>query len=107
MASLRISDLPHVQEVTLEDYLLINSGNTITSIIAAEDYAKNIITIIENEGLFPEGDIDGGNIVPIVYEIIDGGGVGTDGAPIGVVLNGGTPLNAGYGPSADGGLVTA
>ena len=107
MASLRISDLPHVQEVTLEDYLLINSGNTITSIIAAEDYAKNIITIIENEGLFPENDIDGGNIVPIVYEIIDGGGVGTDGAPVGVAFNGGGPLDPGYGPSADGGFVTA
>ena len=107
MAQLRISDLPHVQDVTLEDYLLINSGNTITSIIAAQDYAKNIINIIENEGLFPDNDIDGGNIVPIVYEIIDGGTPTSPGAPIGVVLNGGTPVDPGYGPSVDGGFVTA
>ena len=105
MASLRISDLPHVTEVTIDDYLMINSGNKVTSIISTDSYSKEIIKRIEEDGLFPDNDIDGGTITPIQYEIIDGGTPTAPGAPVGVVLNGGTPVDAGYGPSADGGNV--
>ena len=107
MAQLRISDLPTVTTVGLEDYLLLNKGNTITSTIAVSNYSQSIIELIEQNGLLPENDVDGGNIVPPVYDIIDGGTPTTPGAPIGVVLNGGTPIDAGFGPSADGGFVTA
>ena len=106
MAQLRISDLPKVTTVGLEDYLLINSGNTITSTIAVANYSQTIIDLIEENGLLPETDVDGGTILPPVYEIIDGGTPTTPGAPVGVVLNGGTPVNAGYGPSADGGTIS-
>ena len=106
MAQLRISDLPKVTDVGLEDYLLINSGNTITSTIAVANYSQSIIKLIEENGLLPENDIDGGTILPPVYEIIDGGTPTTPGAPVGVVLNGGTPVSAGYGPSADGGTIS-
>ena len=107
MAQLRISDLPKVTTVGLEDYLLINSGNTITSTIAVTNYSQSIIELIEQNGLLPENDVDGGNIVAPIYEIIDGGTPTTPGAPVGVVFNGGTPVDPGYGPSADGGYVTA
>jgi len=106
MAQLRISDLPKVTDVGLEDYLLINSGNTITSTIAVANYSQSVIKLIEENGLLPENDIDGGTITPIVYEIIDGGTPTTPGAPVGVVLNGGTPVSAGYGPSVDGGTIS-
>lgn len=105
MAQLRISDLPKVTTVGLEDYLLINSGNTITSTIAVANYSQSIIELIEENGLLPENDIDGGTITPIVYDIIDGGTPTAPGAPVGVVLNGGTPVDPGFGPSADGGIV--
>ena len=105
MAQLRISDLPTVTTVGLEDYLLINSGNTITSTIAVSNYSQAIIELIEQNGLLPENDIDGGTITPIVYDIIDGGTPTTPGAPVGVILNGGTPVDPGFGPSADGGIV--
>lgn len=105
MAQLRISDLPKVTTVGLEDYLLINSGNTITSTIAVANYSQSIIELIEENGLLPENDIDGGTITPIVYDIIDGGTPTTPGAPVGVILNGGTPVDPGFGPSADGGIV--
>jgi len=105
MAQLRISDLPKVTSVGLEDYLLINSGNTITSTIAVANYSQSIIELIEENGLLPENDIDGGTITPIVYDIIDGGTPTTPGAPVGVILNGGTPVDPGFGPSADGGIV--
>ena len=105
MAQLRISDLPKVTTVGLEDYLLINSGNTITSTIAVANYSQSIIELIEENGLLPENDIDGGTITPIVYDIIDGGTPTTPGAPVGVILNGGTPVDPGFGPSADGGFV--
>ena len=105
MAQLRISDLPQVTTVGLEDYLLINSGNTITSTIAVSNYSQTIIDLIEQNGLLPESDVDGGNIIAPNYEIIDGGTPTTPGAPVGVVLNGGTPVDPGYGPSADGGIV--
>ena len=105
MAQLRISDLPTVTTVGLEDYLLINSGNTITSTIAVANYSQAIIDLIEENGLLPENDIDGGTITPIVYDIIDGGTPTTPGAPVGVIFNGGTPVDPGFGPSADGGIV--
>ena len=105
MAQLRISDLPVVQDVGLEDYLLINKGNTITSSIAVSNYSQSIIDLIEENGLLPENDIDGGTITPIVYDIIDGGTPTAPGAPVGVILNGGTPVDPGFGPSADGGIV--
>ena len=107
MAQLRISDLPTVTTVGLEDYLLLNKGNSITSTIAVSNYSQSIIELIEQNGLLPENDVDGGNVVPPVYDIIDGGTPTAPGAPVGVVFNGGTPANAGYGPSADGGYVTA
>ena len=106
MTQKRISDLPKVTEITLEDYLMINSGNKVTSIISANNYTKEIIRKIEEDGLFPIGDIDGGTITPIVYDVIDGGTPTTPGAPVGVVLNGGTTVDAGYGPSADGGVIS-
>ena len=105
MAQLRISDLPVVQEVSIDDYLLINKGNTITSSIAVSNYSQSIIDLIEDNGLLPENDIDGGTILPPVYDIIDGGTPTAPGAPVGVVLNGGTPVDPGFGPSADGGFV--
>jgi len=104
--SLRISDLPKVTEVTLEDYLMINSGNKVTSIISADTYSKEIIKKIEEDGLFPINDIDGGVITPIVYDIIDGGTPTVAGAPVGVIFNGGTPVDPGFGPSADGGVIS-
>ncbi len=105
MAQKRISDLPTVTTVGLDDYLLLNKGNTITSAIAVSNYSQSIIDLIEENGLLPENDIDGGTITPIVYEIIDGGTPTAAGAPVGVVLNGGTPVSPGFGPSADGGIV--
>ena len=106
MAQLRISDLPTVTTVGLEDYLLINSGNTITSTIAVSNYSQAIIELIEQNGLLPENDIDGGTILPPVYDIIDGGTPTTPGAPVGVILNGGTPVDPGFGPDADGGIIS-
>ena len=106
MAQLRISDLPKVTDVGLEDYLLINSGNTITSTIAVANYSQTIIKLIEENGLLPENDIDGGTITPIVYEIIDGGTPTAPGAPVGVIFNGGTPVDPGFGPSANGGTIS-
>ena len=104
--SLRISDLPKVTEVTLEDYLMINSGNTVTSIISTETYSQQIIKKIEEDGLLPHVNVDGGVILPPVYEIIDGGTPTKAGAPVGVVFNGGTPVSPGFGPSADGGTIS-
>ena len=98
MAQLRISDLPTVTTVGLEDYLLLNKGNTITSTIAVSNYSQSIIELIEQNGLLPENDVDGGDVVPPQYEIINGGTPTAPGAPVGVVLNGGTPVDAGYGP---------
>ena len=107
MAQLRISDLPTVTTVGLEDYLLLNKGNTITSTIAVSNYSQSIIELIEQNGLLPDNDVDGGNIIVPIYDIIDGGTPTAPGAPVGVVFNGGTPADPGYGPSADGGFVTA
>jgi len=107
MAQLRISDLPTVTTVGLEDYLLLNKGNTITSTIAVSNYSQSIIELIEQNGLLPENDVDGGNIIVPIYDIIDGGTPTAPGAPVGVIFNGGTPVDPGYGPSADGGFVTA
>ena len=106
MAQLRISDLPSVTTVGLNDYLLINQGNTITSTIAVSNYSQSIIELIEQNGLLPENDIDGGDIVAPIFEIIDGGTPTADGAPLATVLNGGTPADPGYGPSADGGTIS-
>ena len=106
MAQLRISDLPAVTTVGLNDYLLINQGNTITSTIAVSNYSQSIIELIEQNGLLPENDIDGGDIVAPIFEIIDGGTPTRDGAPLATVLNGGTPADPGYGPSADGGTIS-
>ena len=106
MAQLRISDLPTVTTVGLEDYLLLNKGNTITSTIAVSNYSQSIIELIEQNGLLPENDIDGGDIVAPIFEIIDGGTPTADGAPLATVLNGGTPADPGYGPSADGGTIS-
>ena len=106
MAQKRISDLPTVTTVGLEDYLLLNKGNSITSTIAVSNYSQSIIDLIEENGLLPENDVDGGTITPIVYDIIDGGTPTAPGAPVGVVLNGGTPVDPGYGPSADGGTIS-
>ena len=106
MAQLRISDLPSVTTVGLNDYLLINQGNTITSTIAVSNYSQSIIELIEQNGLLPENDIDGGDIVAPNFEIIDGGTPTADGAPLATILNGGTPVSAGYGPSADGGIIS-
>lgn len=106
MAQLRISDLPQVTEVNLNDYLMINSGNVVTSIISADSYTKQIIQIIIDDGLIPDVNVDGGNVVPPIFTIIDGGTPTADGAPLATVLNGGTPVSAGYGPSADGGTIS-
>ena len=106
MAQKRISDLPSVTTVGLEDYLLLNAGNQITSKIAVSNYSQSIIDLIEQNGLLPENDIDGGNVVPPVFDIIDGGTPTADGAPLATILNGGTPVSAGYGPSADGGTIS-
>jgi len=106
MAQLRISDLPSVTTVGLDDYLLLNKGNTITSTIAVSNYSQSIIELIEQNGLLPENDVDGGNIVPPVFDIIDGGTPTKDGAPLATVLNGGTPVDPGFGPSADGGIIS-
>ena len=106
MAQLRISDLPSVTTVGLNDYLLINQGNTITSTIAVSNYSQSIIELIEQNGLLPENDVDGGDIVAPNFEIIDGGTPVADGAPLATVLNGGTPADPGYGPSADGGTIS-
>ena len=106
MAQKRFSDLPSVTTVGLEDYLLLNAGNQITSKIAVSNYSQSIIDLIEQNGLLPENDIDGGNVVPPVFDIIDGGTPTADGAPLATILNGGTPVSAGYGPSADGGTIS-
>ena len=106
MAQLRISDLPTVTTVGLDDYLLLNKGNTITSAIAVSNYSQSIIDLIEQNGLLPENDVDGGNIIAPIFDIIDGGTPTMDGAPLATVLNGGTPADPGYGPSADGGTIS-
>ena len=106
MAQLRISDLPTVTTVGLEDYLLLNKGNTITSTIAVSNYSQSIIELIEQNGLLPENDVDGGNIIAPIFDIIDGGTPTADGAPLATILNGGTPVDPGYGPSADGGTIS-
>ena len=106
MAQLRISDLPTVTTVGLEDYLLLNKGNTITSTIAVSNYSQSIIELIEQNGLLPENDIDGGNIIAPIFDIIDGGTPTADGAPLATILNGGTPVDPGYGPSANGGTIS-
>ena len=106
MAQLRISDLPTVTTVGLEDYLLLNKGNTITSTIAVSNYSQSIIELIEQNGLLPENDVDGGNIIAPIFDIIDGGTPTADGAPIATILNGGTPVDPGYGPSANGGTIS-
>ena len=106
MAQLRISDLPTVTTVGLEDYLLLNKGNTITSTIAVSNYSQSIIELIEQNGLLPENDVDGGNIIAPIFDIIDGGTPTADGAPLATVLNGGTPVDPGYGPSANGGTIS-
>ena len=106
MAQLSISDLHTVTPVVLEDYLLLNKGNTITSTIAVSNYSQSIIELIEQNGLLPENDVDGGNIIAPIFDIIDGGTPTADGAPLATVLNGGTPTDPGYGPSADGGTIS-
>ena len=100
MATLRISDLPRVTGVTTDDYLMINSGNTITSIISTYNFADYVIGVIETEGLYPNQDIDGGDIVAPILDVVDGGTPSTF-SPT-PVLNGGSPTDPGYGPSVDG-----
>ena len=52
MAQKRIRDLPTVTTVELDDYLLLNKGNTITSAIAVSNYSQSIIDLIEQNGQF-------------------------------------------------------
>ena len=106
MAQKRISDLPSVTTVGLEDYLLLNAGNQITSKIAVSNYSQSIIDLIEQNGLLPENDVDGGDVVVPIFDIIYGGTPIADGAPLATVLNGGTPVDPGFGPSADGGIIS-
>lgn len=104
MATLRISDLPRVTGVTTDDYLMINSGNTITSIISTYNFANYVIDVLEIEGgLNPNPDIDGGDIVAPNLDVIDGGTPSM--FSLHPILNGGTPVDPGFGPDANGGHV--
>lgn len=106
MAKQRISDLPQVTTVTIDDYIIINTEDQTTNKISTYAYSQALVKLMEEDGNFPNINIDGGEIAPIVYDVFDCGSPTTDGQPVATILQGGTPRNAGYGPSADGGEVS-
>ena len=106
MAKQRISDLPQVTSVSEDDYIVINTNNTVTNIISTYSYSQAIVKLLEEGDFFPNINIDGGDIGVITYDIIDGGTPREDGVPYATILQGGTPVDLGYGPSADGGAIS-
>ena len=103
--TLRISDLPRVVKVNVDDYLLINSNNTVTSSISAYNLSQYIGQMIFDLDLIPDLNLDGGNVVPPSVGDIDGGLPGDKPGPGVTVIDGGTPSTIGFGPNIDGGLV--
>lgn len=103
--TLRISDLPRVVKVNVDDYLVINSNNTVTSSISAYNLSQYVGQMIFDLDLIPDFNLDGGNVVPPSGGI-DGGKPGDGPSPGVTVIDGGTPTTVGFGPDINGGPVT-
>ena len=62
--TLRISDLPRVVKVNVDDYMVINSDNKVTSSISAYNFSQYVGQILFDSDIIPDFNIDGGNVVP-------------------------------------------
>ena len=103
--TLRISELPVVTKVGVDDYLIINEDNKVTSSISAYNLSLFVGQMIYDFDLLPPDlNIDGGNVVPPTGNI-DGGKPGDRPSPGVIVIDGGTPNTIGYGPDINGGSV--